>query len=96
MQSAILRLIKAKLLPTGQAQCLICPRWKERKQESEAKVCADLSGVRTRSARAQVIARELPVEGGTLTRGKTKHTTRRDTHTHTLISTTHTREHVLL
>ena len=92
----ILRFIKAKLLPTGQAQCLICPRWKERKQESEAKVCADLSGVRTRSTRAQVIARELPVEGGTLTRGKTKHTTRRDIHTHTLNSTTHTREHVLL
>ena len=41
----ILRFIKAKLLPTGQAQCLICPRWKERKQESEVKACVDLSGV---------------------------------------------------
>ena len=34
----ILRFIKAKSLPTGQAQCLICPRWKERKQESEEKL----------------------------------------------------------
>ena len=51
-------------------------RWKERKQESEVKACVDLSGVRTRSARAQAVAR-------TFTRGKTKHTTRRDTHTHT-------------
>ena len=76
----ILSFIKAKLLPTGQAQCLI-PRWKERKQESEVKACADLRGVRTRSTRAQFTARELPAEGGTLTRGKTKHTTRRDIHT---------------
>ena len=52
----------------------------KREQESEVKACADL---RTRSARAQVIARELPVEGGTLTRGKAKRTTRRDNHTHT-------------
>ena len=35
----ILRFIKAKLPPTGQAQDLLCPRWKERKQESDAKLC---------------------------------------------------------
>ena len=34
----ILRFIKAKLPPTGQAQCLICSRWKEKKQESKT-VC---------------------------------------------------------
>ena len=35
----ILRFIKAKLPPTGQAQCLICPRWKEKQQEGEVKLC---------------------------------------------------------
>ena len=33
----ILRFIKAKLPHTGQAHDLLCPRWKEKKQESEEK-----------------------------------------------------------
>ena len=46
----ILRFIKAKLLPTGQAQCLICPRWKEKKQES-VKLCVN-SGTQEQGALA--------------------------------------------
>ena len=45
----ILRFIKAKLPPAGQAQEeLLCPRWEERKQESEVKTCVNISGPRTR------------------------------------------------
>ena len=90
----ILRFIKAKLLPTGQAQCLICPRWKERKQESEVKVRVDFSGVRTRSTRAQVIAREL--EGGKANTWRVAFHAAQHAVIITLISTKHTREHVLL
>ena len=94
----ILRFIKAKLPPAGQAQEeLLCPRWEERKQESEVKTCVNISGPRTRSTRAQVIAREL--EGGTLTRGKAKEhkaggvscgPTRHANHTHSKQHNPHT------
>ena len=52
----ILRFIKAKSLPTGQAQCPICPRWKERKQESEVKVCVDLSAELEQGAHAHKLS----------------------------------------
>ena len=49
----ILRFIKAKLPPTGQAQDLLCPRWKEKKQESEEKLCVNIGSAGTRSTHAR-------------------------------------------
>ncbi len=93
----ILRFIKAKLSPDGQAHRLLCPRWNERKKESESKTCINLGGARTRSTRAQNIA--LEQGGGTLTRGKAKESkacsvscdpTCYDNHTHTKQHNPHT------
>jgi hypothetical protein len=93
----ILRFIKAKLPLEGRAQSLLCPRWIERKKESETKMCINLGGARTRSTRAQVITPEQG--GGTLTRGKAKESkacsvscgsTGQDNHTHTKQHNSHT------
>ena len=40
----ILRFIRARLPPIGQAQKLLCPRWIERQNQSEAKVCVGTRG----------------------------------------------------
>ena len=89
----ILRFIKAKLPPVGQAQCLICPRWKEKKQESEEKLCVNIGSAGTRSTRARHTTAS-DQGGSTLTRaGKAKVHTACDTVNtptkHTKLHTSH-------
>ena len=87
----ILRFIKAKLPPTSVSSA----PGKERKQESEEKLIGN-AGTRSTRARHTTASGE---GGSTLTRaGKAKVPPHclLEINTHTLNSTTHTREHVLM
>ena len=87
-----LRFIRAKLPPDGQAQDLLCPRWKEKKQESEEKLCVTVGSAGTRSTRTRHITASDQGRS-TLTRaGKAKvHSDTLNTlYTHTKLHTPHT------